>query len=115
MSLEIGKRISEAITRSDKLRAETESLRVEWTELVQGIFALLLKARIRPTMVRVQAESVTRYFRIDWNSMDLVETRLDDFVVDVADIDKFGNLIGSRNETQEQGSSDNVSGIASTF
>jgi predicted AAA+ superfamily ATPase len=112
MATEIDKRISEAIKMSDTLRAATEKLREEWSEIAEEAFSILLRAGVRPLMIRAE----DRMFRVDWVNRELIEARVGEVIVDVADMARFGNLAGGENESvQEQGGSQDVSGIASTY
>lgn len=107
------------VRERDALREKTESLREGWSRLEERVFSLLGKAGVRPQFVSYRpnpAEYPRKYLRVDWLYQKLTEVEISEYIVEVNDLDDFGNLVGSdtKHDSEGKGVSD-VSGIASTF
>lgn len=110
----IDARAHACLGRVESLRAGSEALRVEWSSFEADVFSLLLQANVRPMILRIRGEKEAKFFRIDWVERRLVETPIDSVMVDIADVARFGNLVGGDDKQSSEESVD-VSGIASSF
>lgn len=106
----IDKQVLDSVTAMRNVRAASEKLRGSWSAVEAEVFGLLFQARVRPLFLRADETM----FRIDWVERNLVEVPVETVIVDIADLARFGNLVGGDNETETKEQVD-VSGIASTF
>lgn len=115
MSKPVDRMLQNAIELAEGLREQTAKAREDWSAFESCVFDLLLRAGIRPLFLRSQ-QFGEKLFRLDWVERTISEvTPIAAVIVEIADIARFGNLVGNDNTGDSTEESADVSGIASTF